>query len=64
MTIRIAAIVGLHLLLVAKPLHAVQAPTPKPAPTVTIPPVVITACVSRPLVQGSGNVRVCAGGQL
>ncbi len=61
-TIKLCLVVALHLLLVAKPLLAAEAPPQ--APTVTMPAVTIKPCVTRPLVQGSGSVRVCAGGQL
>ncbi len=61
-TIKLCLVVALHLLLVAKPLLAAEAAMP--APTVTMPAVIIKPCVARPLVQGSGSVRVCAGGQL
>ena len=56
----IPAVIALHLLCVAKPLLA----APAPAGTVVMPPAVVKPCVTRPLVQGSGSVRVCPGGQL
>lgn len=56
------AVVALHTLVWCAPVFAAEAHTP--APTVTMPAVTIKPCVSRPLVQGSGSVRVCAGGQL
>lgn len=55
-------IVALHTLVWCAPVFAAEAPAP--APTVTMPAVIIKPCVARPLVQGSGSVRVCAGGQL
>lgn len=56
------AVVALHTLVWCAPVFAAEAPAP--APTVTMPAVVIKPCVARPLVQGSGSVRVCKGGVL
>jgi hypothetical protein len=56
--IKLCLLVALHFTLVAKPLLAQE-----PAPALVMPPLRITAqaprCHVRPLLQGSGSVRIC-----
>ena len=60
----IAAAVALLATIIATPALAVETPQIMPWGTVIMPPAVVKACAKRPLVQGSGSVRICAAGQL
>ncbi len=56
LTLTIAAVTSLLAIIIGTP--AMAAPKPAPA-VVTMPPLVIKPCTTRPLDQGSGNVKVC-----
>lgn len=59
-------IIALHTLVWCAPAFAAERVphTLTPHGTLIMPPLKVTPCVSRPLVQGSGSVRVCPGGAL